>query len=57
MSQSIQARNKVLVLEAFDTLFNKRDYYVIPLASQINACGKPRDWRLPTGVEMAVIVS
>ncbi len=26
MSQSIQARNKVLVLEAFDTLFNKRDY-------------------------------
>ena len=26
MSQSVQARNKVLVLEAFDTLFNKRDY-------------------------------
>ena len=26
MSQSIQARNKALVLEAFDTLFNKRDY-------------------------------
>ena len=26
MSQSIQARNKALVVEAFDTLFNKRDY-------------------------------
>jgi hypothetical protein len=26
MSQSTQARNKALVLEAFDTLFNKRDY-------------------------------
>jgi len=26
MSQSVQARNKALVLEAFDTLFNKRDY-------------------------------
>jgi predicted SnoaL-like aldol condensation-catalyzing enzyme len=26
MTQSIQERNKQLVLEAFDTLFNKRDY-------------------------------
>jgi predicted SnoaL-like aldol condensation-catalyzing enzyme len=26
MSQSTQERNKNLVLEAFDTLFNKRDY-------------------------------
>jgi predicted SnoaL-like aldol condensation-catalyzing enzyme len=26
MSQSIQEKNKALVLEAFDTLFNKRDY-------------------------------
>jgi predicted SnoaL-like aldol condensation-catalyzing enzyme len=26
MSQTIQARNKALVLKAFDTLFNKRDY-------------------------------
>src|SRR5437899_354442 len=26
MSQSLQARNKAVVLEAFDTLFNKRDY-------------------------------
>ena len=26
MSQTIQERNKALVLEAFNTLFNKRDY-------------------------------
>jgi predicted SnoaL-like aldol condensation-catalyzing enzyme len=26
MSQTIQEKNKTLVLEAFDTLFNKRDY-------------------------------
>src|SRR3989475_11534054 len=26
MNQSVQARNKAVVLEAFDTLFNKRDY-------------------------------
>jgi predicted SnoaL-like aldol condensation-catalyzing enzyme len=26
MSQTKQERNKALVLEAFDTLFNKRDY-------------------------------
>jgi predicted SnoaL-like aldol condensation-catalyzing enzyme len=26
MTQSIEERNKKLVLEAFDTLFNKRDY-------------------------------
>src|SRR2546426_8712432 len=26
MTQSTQERNKTLVLEAFDTLFNKRDY-------------------------------
>ena len=26
MNQSIESKNKVLVLEAFDTLFNKRDY-------------------------------
>jgi predicted SnoaL-like aldol condensation-catalyzing enzyme len=28
MSQTTQERNKALVLEAFDTLFNKRDYEV-----------------------------
>lgn len=26
MSETLQERNKALVLEAFDTLFNKRDY-------------------------------
>jgi hypothetical protein len=26
MSHTIQEKNKALVLEAFDTLFNKRDY-------------------------------
>jgi len=26
MSQTLQEENKALVLEAFDTLFNKRDY-------------------------------
>ena len=26
MNQTIQQRNKALVIEAFDTLFNKRDY-------------------------------
>ena len=26
MKQTVQERNKALVLEAFDTLFNKRDY-------------------------------
>ena len=28
MSQTIEDKNKALVLEAFDTLFNKRDYVV-----------------------------
>ena len=28
MAKSQEARNKVLVLEAFDTLFNQRDYAV-----------------------------
>src|ERR1700732_2042150 len=27
MSQSTESKNKALVLEAFDTLFNKRDYH------------------------------
>ena len=26
MSQTVESKNKALVLEAFDTLFNKRDY-------------------------------
>jgi hypothetical protein len=29
MSQTLQQRNKALVLEAFDTLFNKRDYKAV----------------------------
>src|SRR3954471_4844809 len=28
MSQTLQQKNKALVLEAFDTLFNKRDYAI-----------------------------
>jgi hypothetical protein len=28
MNQTVQERNKALVLQAFDTLFNKRDYEV-----------------------------
>src|SRR6516164_9830542 len=28
MSQTIQGKNKALVLEAFDTLFNRRDYAI-----------------------------
>jgi hypothetical protein len=31
MSQTKQARSKTLVLEAFDTLFNKRDYVAATL--------------------------
>ena len=30
MSQPIQEENKALVLEAFDTLFNSRDYAPVP---------------------------
>jgi predicted SnoaL-like aldol condensation-catalyzing enzyme len=26
MSEKVESKNKALVLEAFDTLFNKRDY-------------------------------
>ena len=29
MNQTIEEKNKVLVLKAFDTLFNKRDYAVL----------------------------
>ncbi len=34
MSQTMQEWNKALVLEAFDTLFNKRDY----VAAESRAC-------------------
>jgi hypothetical protein len=29
MAESVEARNKALVLKAFDTLFNKRDYAAV----------------------------
>ena len=29
MGQTIESKNKALVLEAFDTLFNKRDYEAV----------------------------
>ncbi len=29
MNQTMQERNKALVLDAFDTLFNKRDYVLV----------------------------
>ena len=32
MSEKIEPRNKALVLEAFDTLFNKRDYAAAELS-------------------------
>jgi hypothetical protein len=34
MGQKIESKNKALVLEAFDTLFNKRDY-----TKQLNVIG------------------
>ena len=34
-SENIESKNKALVLEAFDTLFNKRDY-----AAPLNASGR-----------------
>jgi hypothetical protein len=43
MAESKEARNKALVLKAFDTLFNKRDYvaaerYWLPNYIQHSAC-------------------
>jgi hypothetical protein len=35
MNQTIESKNKALVLEAFDTLFNKRDY------AGLSAIGRP----------------
>ena len=35
MNQTIESKNKALVLEAFDTLFNKRDY------AALRAIGRP----------------
>ena len=40
MKQTTQAENKTLVLEAFDTLFNKRDYVAAERYWSPN-CGRP----------------
>ena len=45
MSQTIREKNKALVLEAFDTLFNRRDY--IALARRWTSGGKPTGWWWP----------
>ena len=47
MAESKEARNKALVLKAFDTLFNKRDYvaaerYWLPNYIQHSACSITR---------------
>jgi hypothetical protein len=35
MSRTIEEKNKALVLEAFDTLFNKHDYIAASFTQQI----------------------
>ena len=37
MSQTIKEKNKALVLKAFDTLFNKRDYRLSMFVSKSRA--------------------
>jgi hypothetical protein len=37
MNQTIETKNKALVLEAFDTLFNKRDYVAALLVSELHS--------------------
>ena len=49
MNQSREAKNKALVLEAFETLFNKRDY----AAAEGSACGLPGSLCVPFA-ELAV---
>jgi hypothetical protein len=45
MSQTVQERNKALVLEAFDTLFNKRDYAAAErYKPRHNILALPRFW-------------
>src|SRR5467141_2654382 len=60
MSQSTESRNKALVLEAFETLFNKRDYASADLKyepgvivadgdfviihGRFSGLGRPRNW-------------
>src|SRR5580765_8482407 len=43
MSQSTESRNKALVLEAFDTLFNKRDYAAAERFWSSNYAAIPND--------------
>ncbi len=38
MSRTKQEKNKVLVLEAFDTLFNKRDYVAAERYCPLTTC-------------------
>jgi hypothetical protein len=40
MSQTIQEKNKALVLDAFDTLFNERDY----AAAEKPPCSQMTSW-------------
>jgi predicted SnoaL-like aldol condensation-catalyzing enzyme len=46
MSKTIEETNKALVLEAFDTLFNKRDYKAAERYWSPNYIqhGRPRNW-------------
>jgi hypothetical protein len=48
MSQTIEEKNKALVLEAFDTLFNKRGVWARPLLRRIGPL-QPRVSRLYQG--------
>jgi hypothetical protein len=43
MSETIQEKNKALVLDAFDTLFNKRDYAAAErfLVAQLRPAQRP----------------
>jgi len=43
MNQTIESKNKALVLEAFDTLFNKRDYVAAERFWSPNYFGRRRD--------------
>jgi predicted SnoaL-like aldol condensation-catalyzing enzyme len=50
MPPTTEEKNKALVLEAFDTLFNKRDFaaasrfYLLMLHGRFSGIGAPADW-------------
>ncbi len=44
MNQTMQERNKALVLDAFDTLFNKRDYAAAEKYWSFSGHGPPVAW-------------